>query len=176
MECGAQRPAFGPFLGLDVDAKTFLNGSVYSFDTAAAYDEYQADVCRVVVVGRATQHQKDMCEAAFKINDAVRAASRAGAKTRELWDVCDDTIKELGVHRPSEPDRIGHGFGLSGNEPPSIGPHSPEVLVTGNIHCIEPGIGDSSGYYYIEENVWVTQSGNDMLTDDVSRDLWEITN
>jgi Xaa-Pro aminopeptidase len=160
---------------LDLDAKTLCKGHVYSFDTAAIFDDYTADVCRVAVVGRATQHQKDMYEAAVKINDAVRRTSRAGVKVKELWNVCTKTIKELKVSRMREPDRIGHGFGLMGNEPPTIGPNDPYTLVAGNIHCIEPGIGNADEWYYIEEDVWVTETGNELLSSSVSRELREIS-
>lgn len=175
MEAGAQRPSFPPWLGsLSLDSPTFQRGKVYSLDTAAVFDDYTADVCRIAIVGRATSHQREMYEAVLKINDAVRKASRKGAKTRDLWDVCDAMIAELKVSRPIEPDRIGHGFGLVGNEPPTIGPNDPHTLVEGNVHCIEPGIGNADEWYYIEENVWVTGSGNQLLTSSISRELREI--
>jgi Xaa-Pro aminopeptidase len=61
-----------------------------------------------------------------------------------------------------------------GNEPPTLGPHDTYTLEAGNIHCIEPGIGGIDEYFYIEENVWDTKTGNELLSSSVSRELWEI--
>ena len=129
-------------------------------------------------MGRATQHQKDMYDKCLKLNDAVRKTSRAGVRTSELWEVYLETLDELKVSpigsRRGLPDRMGHGFGLMGNEPPTLGPNDKYTLESGNIHCIEPGIGGADEYFYIEENVWVTETGTDLLSSSVSRELWEI--
>jgi len=174
MGAGALRPSFPPNLGLDLDAKTLKKGSVYSLDTSAVFDDYTADICRVAVVGRATAIQEEMYEKCVELNDAVRGASRAGARTREIWDVYTRAWEELEVARRRVPDRIGHGFGLLGNEPPTLGPNDEYVLEAGNVHCIEPGVGTPDEYFYIEENVWVTRTGSELLSRSVSRELWEI--
>jgi Xaa-Pro aminopeptidase len=183
MEEGALRPSFPPNLGWkDIEATTFKKGKAYSLDTAAVFDDYTADISRVIVIGRATQQHKEIYEKAVKLNDAVRKTSRAGTRTKELWNVYQKTITELGF-APKDgiplwggwPDRIGHGFGLAGNEPPTIGPNDPHTLRVGDVHCIEPGLAHGDEYIYIEEDVWVTESGSELLSSSVSRDLREIT-
>jgi Xaa-Pro aminopeptidase len=178
MDAGATRPSFPPNLGLDLEAKTLKRGGVYSFDTSAVLDDYTADICRVAVVGRANQHHKDLYEKCLKLNDAVRKTSKAGVRTREVWEVYIKTIEDLGastfIRGRGLPDRIGHGFGLLGNEPPTLGPNDQYRLEAGNIHCIEPGVGAPGEWYYIEENVWVTNTGTELLSEGVSRDLFEI--
>jgi Xaa-Pro aminopeptidase len=72
MDAGATRPSFPPSLGLDLEAKTLKKGGVYSFDTAAVLDDYTADICRVAVVGRATQHHKDLYDKCLQLNDAIQ--------------------------------------------------------------------------------------------------------
>lgn len=178
MDEGALRPCFPPNLGSNLDAR-IVKGKEYCFDTGAVYDEYVSDVCRVAIVGKATRDQKDMYEKCLKLNDAVRNASRAGARTRDLWDIYRATIEELRLspeaHHRGYPDRIGHGFGLVGNEPPSLGPNDPYTLQAGYVHCVEPGAMTATEYFYIEEDVWVTETGNDLLSKTVSRELREIT-
>jgi Xaa-Pro dipeptidase len=175
IDAGAQRAAFAPLLGgIGLDTKTFRTGRVYFFDTAAVVDDYLADLCRMVVVGRATQRQRDMYEAVLKINDNVRRVSRPHATTRELWDTCIATMNELRVPWRSAPDRIGHGIGLMSNEPPSICPDPSFKLRAGNVYSLEPGIGNNREYYYVEEDLMITESGNEWLSSSVSRDLWEI--
>jgi Xaa-Pro aminopeptidase len=117
-----------------------------------------------------------------KLNDAVRKTSRAGARTKELWNVYQKTVTELGFAPKdgipplgSWPDRIGHGFGLAGNEPPTIGPNDPHTLRVGDVHCCEPGLAHGDEYIKIEEDVWVTESGSELLSNSISRDLREIT-
>jgi Xaa-Pro aminopeptidase len=172
MNAGATRPSFPPSLGLDYDEKTLKKGVEYRFDSAVVYDDYTADVCRMAIVGRATQHQKDEYEKCLKLNDAVCKASRAGVRTRDLWNIYLETLDELSV-KGRERDRIGHGFGLAGNEPPSLGPTDDHVLQAGYVHCVEPG-SINQGYYYIEEDLWVTEEGNINLSSSVTRELWEI--
>ena len=147
---------------------------MYFFDTAAVVDDYIADVCRMVVVGRANQHQREMYEAAVKVNENVRRASKPNVAAKELWDTCVDTMNELRLSWHHEPDRIGHGFGLMSNEPPSIRPDPITKLETGNVYSIEPGIGNNREYYYVEEDVMITESGNEWLSRVVPQQLWEI--
>jgi Xaa-Pro dipeptidase len=178
MDHGATRPSFPPNLGLDLDAETLKTGKEYCFDTAAIVDGYTADICRAVVVGRATQQQRDLYDKCVQLNDTVRKASKEGVRTRDVWNVYIETLKELDASGAgswrSTPDRIGHGFGLMGNEPPTLGPNDVHVLEAGNVHCVEPGLGTATEYFYIEENVWVTESGSELLSSSVPRELWEI--
>jgi len=179
MEAGATRPSFPPNLGLDLNAKTLRKGKEYCFDTSANVDGYTADICRVAVVGRTNEHQRRIYEKCLYLNDRVRCSSKAGVKTQEVWKTYIEALKELGETGKGSwrgtPDRIGHGFGLMGNEPPTLGPNDTHVLEVGNVHCVEPGLGTETEYYYIEENVYVTKTGNDLLSSSVSRELWEIT-
>ena len=179
MEAGATRPSFPPNLGLDLNAKTLRKGKEYCFDTSANVDGYTADICRVAVVGRANEHQRRIYEKCLYLNDRVRCSSKAGVKTQEVWKTYIEALKELGETGKGSwrgtPDRIGHGFGLMGNEPPTLGPNDTHVLEEGNVHCVEPGLGTETEYYYIEENVYVTNTGNELLSSSVSRELWEIT-
>jgi Xaa-Pro aminopeptidase len=53
-------------------------------------------------------------------------------------------------------------------EPPSLSLNDPSTLTPGNLFCIEPGIGTTDEFYYVEEDVWITERRTELLSKSVS--------
>jgi Xaa-Pro aminopeptidase len=69
--------------------------------------------------------------------------------------------------------RIGHGIGIELTEPPSIIDGDETVLVEGMTLSIETGLADWDGYFLMETNLVITNSGSDVLSSPASTTLPE---
>jgi Xaa-Pro aminopeptidase len=61
--------------------------------------------------------------------------------------------------------RIGHGVGLMTTEPPSVALYDNTVLQAGMVLAIEPGKVTEDGIFHVEQNVVVTETGHEIISD-----------
>jgi Xaa-Pro aminopeptidase len=149
-------------------------GDLLTMDLGARIDGYCADLTRTVVVGaRATAEQRRIYEAVLAANEAGIAAVRAGVSAREVDAVSRDLLTSLHLGEYFG-HSLGHGVGLQVHEGPRLAPRSDDILRSGSLVTIEPGVYvPGFGGVRIEDLVAVEERGSRTLSR-ASKDLIEI--
>ena len=148
---------------------TFKSGEAVKVDVFVTKHGYLSDTGRSVVIGSASQRQKDTWAKMNDVMDLIRNAVRPGVTTREIWDLF---VREFEQRSMAPAIRfLGHGLGLSLHEEPFIAEHSDTVLQPGMVFAIEPICVDDGNGYHLEDILLVTDDGYENLTPDFARDL-----
>ncbi len=133
-------------------------------DFGARYRDYPADITRTFCHGQPTAQMRAMYDAVYRANQAAREFARPGLTCEAVDRAARDVIESAGlgeyfIHR------LGHGLGLSVHELPNIVEGNQQVLGTGMVFTIEPGVYvPGVGGVRIEDNVLVTEEGIRSLT------------
>lgn len=133
-------------------------------DFGAFYQDYPADITRTFCVGEPTEQMRAMYAAVYAANRAAREFARPGVTCDAVDRAARQVIEAAGfgdyfIHR------LGHGLGLNVHELPNIVADNDQVLETGMVFTIEPGIYiPQVGGVRIEDNVLVVEDGIDVLT------------
>jgi len=144
-------------------------GDAVKVDVFVSEGGYMSDTGRSFVVGDAPKKYVDTWSRMQDALLAVEAAVRPGATTRDLWGIFVRSFAQNGM----EPiiRFLGHGLGLSLHEEPFIAAHTGTVLQAGMVFAIEPVYRVGPAGFHLEDNVLVTESGFENLTDAFGRDL-----
>lgn len=139
-------------------------GDFLTMDYGCKYKGYCADMTRTVVIGKASEQQKEIYQIVLEAQLAALDKIRAGLTGAEVDKVSRDIIRNAGYG-----DYFGHGLGHSVglfiHEEPRISPMGQIVLQPGMTATIEPGIYvPGIGGVRIEDLVAVTEGGHKNLT------------
>ncbi len=144
-------------------SKAVEYGDFVLMDFGCQYKGYLSDMTRTVVVGKASDRQREVYQLEKQMIENAESVMKAGASVEEVYDASVRGMQQseyLPYHYPS----IGHGIGLFVHEMPFIRPHSDAVLQEGNVCTIEPGIYIPGwGGVRIEDQVVITQDGYENL-------------
>ncbi len=134
---------------------------------------YWGDLTRTFLKGKPTAEQtrlvKTVAEAQKRAIDVIAAGSITGKIHAEV-----EAIFEREGYRTEQKNGTyqgffhgtGHGFGLDIHEPPRLGKQQTLVLEAGMVVTVEPGLYyPGIGGCRIEDDVWVTQNGCEVLSD-----------
>jgi len=139
-------------------------GELLLIDAGVFLDGYASDLTRTFAVGDLDERLTDMYEAVRAANAAAIAAVRPGRPYAEIDRAARDVITAKG-YGDYFITRTGHGLGLEIHEYPSIHGHNLDLIQPGMTFTIEPGIYHPTwGGIRIEDNVWVTADGAEVLT------------
>ncbi|MGB9867967.1 MAG: M24 family metallopeptidase [Bacillota bacterium] len=141
-------------------------GDPVIIDIGGRFNGYWGDFTRTWICGKGAKPSKELIkvhEKAYKALRAVEAAIKPGNTTRDVALAAGEYI--LGKS-------LGHGIGISGNEPPLIGTYEgvfePENAVTlqpGMVFSIEPYAGEIGvGGVRLEDNFVVTETGCEVIS------------
>jgi len=139
-------------------------GDLVVIDVGAIHQHYRADLTRTVTIGKPSPKQVRIYEVVREAQERAFQSVRAGVKARDADAAARKLIEKEGygeyfVHG------LGHGIGLEIHEPPTLGPESKEVLKTGNVITLEPGIYISNfGGVRLEDTVLVHKDKAEKLT------------
>lgn len=148
-------------------------GDFLLFDFGAVVAGYCSDVTRTVVVGRATDEQREVYEVVRCANEAASAAVRAGMTGRDADAVARSYIERHGLAELFG-HSLGHGIGLEVHEAPRLARTNEQVLPVGAVVTIEPGVYRAGwGGVRIEDDVWLGPENTRILTE-FPRDLLEL--
>jgi Xaa-Pro aminopeptidase len=153
--------------------RPIARGDFLLLDFGATYQGYCADVTRTVVMGRASDRQREVYAAVLEANTQARARVRSGMTGREADAIARDTLTGLGFGEAFG-HGLGHGIGLEVHEAPRLSKVAEAVLPDGAVVTIEPGVYLAGwGGVRIEDDVHLVADGAELLTD-FPRDLIEL--
>jgi Xaa-Pro aminopeptidase len=185
---GCSREAYSPIVGagfystvLHYDAlnNEIKDGDVVVIDVGGEYGGYAADITRTLPAnGKFTPRQREIYEIVLGAQNAALAATKAGVRTGELDQVARNYINTHGkdLHGNSLGQYfihgLGHGLGLDVHDPTDYG----RPLQAGMVITNEPGIyiPEEDLGVRIEDDVLITQDGNELLTRRLPRSPDEI--
>lgn len=141
-------------------------GDFVTFDFGARVEGYHSDITRTVVLGRATERQREVYHTVLEAQLAALQAIRAGVEGKAVDAVARDLIRERGFGEYFG-HGLGHGLGRTVHDFPAraLSPKADTVLQPGMIVTVEPGIYiEGWGGVRIEDDVVVTEDGCEILT------------
>jgi Xaa-Pro aminopeptidase len=160
------------------------SGDVVVLDVGAEYGDYSADISRTLPVnGRFTPRQRELYEIVLGAQKAVIQAVKPGARlyghgANSLYQIAYDYLNSHGKDRDGKPlgkyfnHGLGHSVGLDVHDPMNRSGQ----LEAGMVIAIEPGLylPDENIGIRIEDMVLVTESGYELLTERLPREVEEI--
>lgn len=148
-------------------------GDFVLLDFGAVFRGYCADVTRTVVVGRASERQREVYEAVKEANERARALIAPGMTGQQADAIARDALTARGFG-DAFGHGLGHGLGIEVHEAPRLSRVAEGSLPRGAVVTIEPGVYlPGWGGVRIEDDVHLTDGGAELLTD-FPRDLIEL--
>lgn len=144
--------------------KVIEAGDFVTFDFGAVWEGYHSDITRTVVVGKASQAQKDFYNLILEGQKLGVSLVKAGVSRREVDFAVRNYFARYHVSQYFT-HSLGHGTGLEIHEQPVLSPKSTGVLEENMIVTVEPGLYIEGKFgVRIEDSVAVTANGCEILT------------
>ena len=160
------RPALG--------RRTLTAGDLLLFDFGACVRGYRSDMTRTVSVGAAEPRAREIYQHVLEANLLGLQAAKPGAKGTDVDRMVRDQIADAGFGDYFG-HGLGHGIGLEVHEKPTLSPRSEDTLAPNMVVTVEPGIYlPGFGGVRIEDDVLITEEGNDVLTRFPKSELLEV--
>lgn len=134
-------------------------GDFVTMDFGCIYKGYCSDMTRTIVVGKASDKQKEIYGIVLEAQMAALAAVRPGVSGASVDKVARDIIIKAGYGKCFG-HGLGHSVGLNIHENPRLSPLDPTILQENMIETVEPGIYIPGLFgVRIEDLVAVTANG-----------------
>jgi len=145
-------------------------GEFITLDFGCVYQGYCSDLTRTIGLSPLSTPQKEIYEVVKNALTEAGKGIKKGKKAREVDRLARDLIDKEGYGNNFK-HSLGHGVGLEVHEAPNLAPFAEEVLETGMVTTIEPGIylEDSLGVR-IEDMVFIAEQGP-IILNSLDRDL-----
>jgi Xaa-Pro dipeptidase len=148
-------------------------GELLLIDWGASYKGYASDITRTFAVGNVDPMFHEIAKVVGDANKQGRSASRPDVTAGSIDDATRAVINNAGFGKYFT-HRTGHGLGMDAHESPYIFSENQQILESGMVFTIEPGIYfPGKGGVRIEDDVVITDTGSRSLTD-LPRDLKQI--
>jgi Xaa-Pro aminopeptidase len=133
-------------------------------DLGAILRHYCSDLTRTVYVGRAPARVRRWYQAVLDAQAASRDVMKSGASAGAIDAAARTVLQGRGLGRYFV-HSTGHGIGLEIHEEPRLARGQKQLLETGNVVTIEPGVYvEGVGGIRIEDDALVTPRGTEILT------------
>ncbi len=153
--------------------KVLEKGDFVKMDFGCVYENYCSDITRTVVLGKATDRQKEIYNTVLEAQLRAIDKIKAGITGEEADKIARDIIYAKGFTE-NFGHGLGHSIGMVVHEKPRVAPNATNVLQEGNVITVEPGIYiEGFGGVRIEDMIVITKDGNRNLTK-VTKELIEI--
>jgi Xaa-Pro dipeptidase len=140
-------------------------GDLLVVDWGAAFNGYISDLTRTFAVGEVDEECMKIHKIVQEANAAGRAAGRPGVPCANVDIAAREVIEKSGYGKYFT-HRTGHGIGMEGHEDPYMRGDNMQLLEPGMAYTVEPGIYlPNRNGVRIEDNVVITESGADCLSD-----------
>ncbi|MFN8159766.1 MAG: aminopeptidase P family protein [Solirubrobacterales bacterium] len=146
-ELGAE-PSFPPIVAggpngalphAEPGQREIRTGDLVVFDMGAELEGYCSDCTRTFAVGEPSSAAREVYELVAAAQAAGLEALAPGAECREVDAVAREVIEAAG-HGDRFGHGLGHGVGMEVHEAPRLGPRSDDVLQSGDVVTVEPGV------------------------------------
>ena len=152
-------------------------GDLVTTELTPAVDGYFAQICRTLVVGKATETQHRAFAVFVEALEAGIAAVRPGARAADVAKAENDVFRKygLGEYTTSQWTRVrGHGMGLFANSKPHILEDVDTLLTPGMALIVHPNTyHPDAGYIVLGDAIVVTEEGAEVLCK-TPRQLFEV--
>jgi len=142
-------------------------GDLVTTELTPAIDGYFSQICRTLVVGKASEAQKKAHAVYREAMEAGIATVRPGVTAADVARAENDVFRKygLGDYVTSQYTRVrGHGLGLYADGKPSILEDVDTVLQAGMVIIVHPNTyHPDCGYMVLGDTVLVTEKGADVL-------------
>lgn len=141
------------------DEKKLEYGDFLTMDFGCKYKGYCSDMTRTVVIGKASEKQREIYQVVLNAQLSALDALCAGKTGKEIDRVARTIIERAGYGNYFG-HGLGHSVGLYIHENPRLSPTDDTVLEEGMIETVEPGIYiPGFGGVRIEDMAVVTKNG-----------------
>lgn len=145
-------------------SKPLEDGDFVTFDMGALYNGYRSDMTRTIVVGHASDKQREIYELVRLSQELSTKTVKAGVDGKVPHLTAREVIEKSGTEGVFEYG-VGHGVGLDIHEDPFMSARCELTLEAGNVITIEPGIYIPGwGGVRIEDTVVVKDGGYEIIT------------
>ncbi|KRL08329.1 M24 family metallopeptidase [Liquorilactobacillus hordei] len=145
--------------------KLLADGDLITVDFGYYYHHYTSDVTRTFSLGKQSQEVKDIYQIVLEAEHRTIEAIKPGISGRELDEIGRGFIERKGYGKYFN-HGMGHGIGLDIHELPNVGARFADIMESGHIVTIEPGIYiPGIAGIRIEDDILVTEKGFEILTD-----------
>ena len=182
-ETGADAVSFEPIVGSGPLSahihhtpgdRVLEKGDLVLLDFGCKVGGYCSDMTRTVVLGPATNEQRDIYSTVLAAHNAGIDALSAGVAGSAVDAAAREVIERAG-YGEAFGHGLGHGVGIDIHEAPRLHRISKDTLLAGDVVTIEPGVYlDDLGGIRIEDCALVTESGCHVLTSAPKAELLEL--
>jgi Xaa-Pro aminopeptidase len=133
-------------------------------DIGAVYQGYCSDMTRTAFIGKAKDERIKMYEIVLDAQKRALSKISCGKRASEIDKVARNFLARQGMGA-NFGHNLGHGVGLEIHEIPVLGPKSDDVLESGMVFTVEPGVYFANdGGVRIEDIVVLKEDGVKILT------------
>lgn len=150
-----------------ITPQTIREGTILLVDGGCRVEDYESDLSRTFVLGKATDKMKRVFEIERRAQDAALATARPGVECQ----VVDAAARKVIVDAGFGPDykyfthRVGHGLGMDGHEWPYLVRGNTLKLQSGMTFSDEPGIYIRGEFgIRLEDDMVITETGAELFT------------
>lgn len=145
--------------------KKLVKGEFVTMDFGCMYKGYHADMTRTVYLGKPDLKAQEIYAMVLEAKNRAQALVKSGVPCKDVDAASRDYFKEKG-YGDNFKHGLGHGVGLDIHEAPRLNTTSSQILKSGCLVTIEPGLYFPGwGGIRIEDTVLVTDDGfEDMFT------------
>lgn len=155
------------------------DGDLIWLDAGSIVGGYWSDTFRMYSLGKASQESRDAYATVYECVESALAAIKPGSPTRDAMDAFADVVNKSKYREFAEGRfrraSLAHGIGLDLIEPPFVNQTDTSLLEPGMVLTVEPFIYQPDvGFFMIEEQVLVTDTGCEVLSDRAPPELLEV--